>query len=141
MTTITDRISQREEWVVASLLDNLHKPWGPCLAYAVAHHELWENPIARKLAKAIANSISNLTMANIARKLGREDSKWLRRSIFYENGLPLDIAEYEAHDLCVYYRGKRLAALVGDAWTRLGDHPEQGKCIAESLRSALEEYV
>ena len=138
----TDRISQREEWVVASLLDNLDKPWGPNICTAIAHGDYWQNPVARHIARALEVCChENPTLANISRILGPEYAPWLRHPTFYENGLPLDLAEYEAHDLCVFYRGKRLERIIGDALTKVQEHPEQGKCVAQSLVAALGEFV
>ena len=137
--TTTDRISQREEWVVASLLDNLDKPWGPNLCTALAQTDYWQNPIALRIARAIHQSRDNLTKTGISIRIDPADAMWLMHPSFM-NGLPLDLAEYEAYDLCVYYRGKRLERLIGEALQKLKDHPEHGKCVAESLRSALEEF-
>lgn len=142
MTTLTDRISQREEWVVASLLDNLDKQFPPYICTILALTDYWQNPIAQMMAKAIHDVLPNhLTKAKIALKLGPDGSRWLHHPTFYENGLPLDVAEYEAHDLCVYYRGKRLERLLGDAWQRVKTNPDAAKVVAQSLRAQLEEYT
>ena len=141
MTTLTDQISRREEWVVASLLDNLGKPWGPNVCTALAHAGYWQNPVARMLASAINLSRTNLTRANIATRLGHKDSEWLWHPTYYENGLPLDLAEYEAYELCVFYRGKRLERIVGEAWQRIRQHPEQGKIVAQGLVDSLRDYL
>lgn len=136
------RIREHEEWLVASLLENLDKtPWGPNVCMALADTDHWQNPTARLVACAIKSCLTNLTLANIARTLGTENAAWLRHPTFYKNGLPLDAAEYYAVDLCAFYRGKRLEALIADALVKVQMQPDRSWAVAKALRKGLEQFV
>lgn len=139
MITTKAQCSRREEWIVASLL-NERGDWGPNLCTAIAYApRWWENPVAGRIAEAIAKCADNPTKGNVSLKLGPEDAMWLLHPTFM-NGLPLDLAEYEALELVKLYHSKRLMDIVGKAYTEAREHPEWATLIARKLRVDLTEF-
>lgn len=136
----------REKLVIASLLDSPDAKPGPNISTALAHAPTWwEDPVSGRLAEAIR--VCGVlgrphTSPLVAEHLIKADRQWLFHPSFNPaNALPIEIAEVEALDLLVSYRGKRLAAAVNDAYDKITTHPEKARELARALINTLKEFV
>lgn len=133
----------RERLVVASLLDAPDAKPGPSIATALAHAPMWwDDPPSGRLAEAIRKCGGRAhTVPLVAEYLSKEDQKWLAHPMFNTSAVSMELAEYEAVDLVIRYRGKRLARAIGDAYSDIKNHPEKAQQLARALINTLREFV
>lgn len=139
----TDSSRRRECTLIATLLDLGGGKIGPNVSSALAHcPQFWDDPLARIVGVAIKACVRvgrPITLCSVSEFLPR-DSRHLLGAREFEDGLPMSLAEIEAYDLLLRYRGKRLAAVLGMAWQQAREHPERADVIRRSTIKELEEF-
>jgi hypothetical protein len=132
--------AQRERVVVSSVLDNSGVEWPVHVLMAISYAPTyWDDPVAGRIANACMMAYRR-SRPTVAEYLKREDHAWLAHPSF-NCGLPFALADIEAKDLALRYKGKRLAELIGTAYSDVQAKPELAKELAMSLKLRLEEWL
>lgn len=138
---------QREVTIVAAILaDCGQSKLGPNISSALAYcPEYWEDAVARKLACAIKCCIKAgrpISDPSLAEYLAIPDREWLFNPSFNgQRSTTLAIAEHEAFDLLIRYRGKYMTRVVGRAYDQMMKKPELAYDIARQMaENIMEEF-
>lgn len=142
-----DSSRRRERTLIASLLDLDNSVGdgkiGPNISSALAHcPEYWDDPEARIVGVAIRACLKSgrpITLCSVSEYLPKQYRLIINGKQFAD-GISMELAEYEAFDLLLRYRGKRLSQLLGKAWQQSREHPERAESIKRATIKQLEEF-
>jgi hypothetical protein len=137
---------EREQILVASILDDPKAKWGPNVSTALAYApDYWESVEARDIAQRIVMChVKGVEPSPGAVKKinGWIHVTWINHPTFSSsNSLPMSCAETVAGELLPGYRDKQIRKTIGDAWEKLQRTPEKAKEVAATLKHQLEAWT
>ena len=137
---------EREQILVASILDDPKAKWGPNVSTALAYApDYWESVEAAKLAEGIVFCFvknQNPWPSMVRSKVGWDYVQCFQHPIFGpSNALPMSCAETVAGELLPGYRDKQIRKTIGDAWEKLQRTPERAREVAATLKHQLEAWT
>ena len=136
---------EREQCLVASLLEDPHWKWGPNVSTALTHWERWESVESKPIAKIILElgvKGKAASRSMVQPHLNDDEWNWMKYPIFTAcNSLPSSCLESLVEPLLPLYRDKQIREVIGDAYQQLIDKPEVAVEVARRLREELEACV
>jgi len=144
---------EREQILVASILDDPKAKWGPNVSTALAYApDYWESVEAKPIAWAIVQfhvkgKIPDRLEIQAYLNKGAggwfpEVSKFIEHPTFGpSNALPMSCAETVAGELLPGYRDKQIRKTIGEAWEKLQRTPSAAREVAATLKYQLEAWV